>query len=411
MKKIFKGKRKAAAMVAAIVVVLGAGYMYYVRASLPATAPRFVTQRAATASLTSTVVVSGTVEADSQESVNPTISGTEADIAVAVGDAVKKGQTLFTVVNNDLDVQVAQSAASYQQAVNALASARNERAAAEAEYRVARNKDKDNDDAYTKRQLAVLEERIALADNAIVLAQKSLTAAGLSYRTTTSDARKRSVTSPIDGTVMSIAVNNGDELGSSPSGEADAAAMIIGNMETLQAKVQVNEVDIATVAVGQTVSLTLDALADTTLNGTVKNIDAIGTAVSGVVTYGVTIGFDTLDERMRPGMSVAATITTSHKDQVLTVPTAALKTDGATSYVTVLRDGVPQRMDVVTGAHDTTSTEIVSGLAVGDEIVVRTVSDGAPDGVTKSNNQPGGGGMGIMGGGMGGPPPGAAPRN
>ena len=411
MKKIFKGKRKAAAMVAAIVVVLGAGYMYYVRASLPATAPRFVTQRAATASLTSTVVVSGTVEADSQESVNPTISGTVADIAVAVGDAVKKGQTLFTVVNNDLDVQVAQSAASYQQAVNALASARNERAAAEAEYRVARNKDKDNDDAYTKRQLAVLEERIALADNAIVLAQKSLTAAGLSYRTTTSDARKRSVTSPIDGTVMSIAVNNGDELGSSPSGEADAAAMIIGNMETLQAKVQVNEVDIATVAVGQTVSLTLDALADTTLNGTVKNIDAIGTAVSGVVTYGVTIGFDTLDERMRPGMSVAATITTSHKDQVLTVPTAALKTDGATSYVTVLRDGVPQRMDVVTGAHDTTSTEIVSGLAVGDEIVVRTVSDGAPDGVTKSNNQPGGGGMGIMGGGMGGPPPGAAPRN
>lgn len=398
-------------MVAAIVVVLGAGYMYYVRASLPATAPRFVTQRAATASLTSTVVVSGTVEADSQESVNPTISGTVADIAVAVGDAVKKGQTLFTVVNNDLDVQVAQSAASYQQAVNALASARNERAAAEAEYRVARNKDKDNDDAYTKRQLAVLEERIALADNAIVLAQKSLTAAGLSYRTTTSDARKRSVTSPIDGTVMSIAVNNGDELGSSPSGEADAAAMIIGNMETLQAKVQVNEVDIATVAVGQTVSLTLDALADTTLNGTVKNIDAIGTAVSGVVTYGVTIGFDTLDERMRPGMSVAATITTSHKDQVLTVPTAALKTDGATSYVTVLRDGVPQRMDVVTGAHDTTSTEIVSGLAVGDEIVVRTVSDGAPDGVTKSNNQPGGGGMGIMGGGMGGPPPGAAPRN
>lgn len=398
-------------MVAAIVVVLGAGYMYYVRASLPATAPRFVTQRAATASLTSTVVVSGTVEADSQESVNPTISGTVADIAVAVGDAVKKGQTLFTVVNNDLDVQVAQSAASYQQAVNALASARNERAAAEAEYRVARNKDKDNDDAYTKRQLAVLEERIALADNAIVLAQKSLTAAGLSYRTTTSDARKRSVTSPIDGTVMSIAVNNGDELGSSPSGEADAAAMIIGNMETLQAKVQVNEVDIATVAVGQTVSLTLDALADTTLNGTVKNIDAIGTAVSGVVTYGVTIGFDTLDERMRPGMSVAATITTSHKDQVLTVPTAALKTDGATSYVTVLRDGVPQRRDVVTGAHDTTSTEIVSGLAVGDEIVVRTVSDGASDGVTKSNSQPGGGGMGIMGGGMGGPPPGAAPRN
>lgn len=388
------------------VVVLGGGFYWYKQSHSAEKSVRYITETAKKGTLSSTIIASGSIVVDAQETVDPTISGTIADLSVKVGDTVKKGDFLFSVINDDLDANVAQATASYQQAVNNLESAKNQKLSAEAEYRVADKKDDKDDDAYTKRQLVVIENKIALAQGEIVQAQKNLSASAISYRNIVSDAGKRKVTSPIDGTIIEVSIKNGDELGSS-SNNASQSAVIVGDLSTLKAEIPVNEVDITKVAVGQKVSITLDALEGTEFTGEVEKIDSIGVATSGVVNYGVTVKFDKLDEKMKPTMSVSAVIAVSEKKDVLMVPSGAIKNSKNGDYVEVLENGVPKKVTVTVGDTNDTSTEIVSGVSAGNVIITQTieVSDAAKTSSTSSSsgNRSGVSGMGIMGG--GGTPP------
>ncbi|MDY0143504.1 MAG: efflux RND transporter periplasmic adaptor subunit [Bacteroidales bacterium] len=387
-------------------VILGGGFYWYKKSSSDTTSVRYITEPAKKGTLSSTIVASGSIAVDDQETVDPTISGTIADLSVKVGDTVKKGDYLFSVINDDLDANVAQATASYQQALNNLESAKNQKLSAEAEYRVADKKDDKDDDSYTKRQLTVIENKIALAQGEIVQAQKNLSASATSYRNIISDAGKRKVTSPIDGTIIEVSIKNGDELGSS-NNNASESAIIVGDLQTLKAEIPVNEVDITKVAVGQKVSITLDALEGTTFTGEVEKIDAIGVATSGVVNYGVTVKFDKLDERMKPTMSVSAIISVSEKADVITVSSSAIKSGRNGDYVEVLENGAPKRVTVTVGDTNDTSTEITSGVSVGDKIITQTIEVSDSDketttsGSSSSNRSStrGMSGMGIMGGG------------
>lgn len=390
-------------------IILGGGFYWYKKSSSDTTSVRYITEPAKKGTLSSTIVASGSIAVDDQETVDPTISGTIADLSVKVGDTVKKGDYLFSVINDDLDANVAQATASYQQAVNNLESAKNQKLSAEAEYRVADKKDDKDDDVYTKRQLVVIENKIALAQGEIVQAQKNLSASATSYRNIISDAGKRRVTSPIDGTIIEVSIKNGDELGSS-SNNASESAIIVGDLDTLKAEIPVNEVDITKVAVGQKVSITLDALEDITFTGEVEKIDAIGVATSGVVNYGVTVKFDKLDERMKPTMSVSAIISVSEKADVIMVSSSAIKSGRNGDYVEILENGAPKRVIVTVGDTNDTSTEIVSGVSVGDEIITQTIEVSDEESATSttsssknSSSVRGVSGMGIMGG--GGAPP------
>ncbi|MCX6744109.1 MAG: efflux RND transporter periplasmic adaptor subunit [Candidatus Parcubacteria bacterium] len=188
---------------------------------------------------------------------------------------------------------------------------------------------------------------------------------------------------PFDGVIASVSSKKGDTVSS-----GTAVAVLITKQKI--AKISLNEVDVAKIKVGQKVTLTFDAISDLTITGEVAEIDAIGTVSQGVVTYGVTIGFDTQDERVKPGMSVSASIITDIKQDILVVPTAAIKFSGTTSYVLMPNETLdattsvsstgtllataPKQQTVETGISDDTSTEIISGLQAGDLIVTKTIT-------------------------------------
>ena len=150
-----------------------------------------------------------------------------------------------------------------------------------------------------------------------------------------------------------------------------------------------NEIDAARAQIGQKASLTFDAIPDLTLTGQVREIDAIGTASQGVVTYNAKIIFDTQDDRVRPGMSVSAEIVAETKTDVLTVPNAALKSqngsfaevvDNISPQVSLTANvsaaflpNLPRRQEVEIGISNDEVTEIKSGLKEGDIVVVRTL--------------------------------------
>jgi len=190
------------------------------------------------------------------------------------------------------------------------------------------------------------------------------------------------IKAPFDGIIASVPVIKGDNAGSGTT---------LGTIITSKdiATIPLNEVDVAKIALGEKATLTFDAISDLTITGKVVQIDSLGTVSSGVVNYNVKISFDTGDIRVKPGMSVDAEIITNVKQDILTVPNSAIKTQGNASYVQMFDTALPaptagvqgsvslvppRNQTVQIGVSDDTSTEIVSGLNEGDQVVTKTIT-------------------------------------
>lgn len=190
-----------------------------------------------------------------------------------------------------------------------------------------------------------------------------------------------------DGTISGLQVKRSDTVSS---------ATVLGTLITKQklAAVSLNEIDAAKIKLVQKATLTFDAIPDLTLTGEVAEIDAVGTVSQGVVTYNVKIAFDTQDERVKSAMSVSAAIITDVKQNVLIVPNAAVKAQGAAHTVQVVDDTLspadlasnatgialahpPRAQSVEIGLSNDDSTEIISGLKEGDRIVTRAIQASA----------------------------------
>ncbi|MEI6581034.1 MAG: efflux RND transporter periplasmic adaptor subunit [bacterium] len=193
---------------------------------------------------------------------------------------------------------------------------------------------------------------------------------------------KYNIVAPFSGTIASVPVNLGDNAGS-----GTILATIITSKKL--ATIPLNEVDIAKIKLGQKATLTFDAIPDLTITGRVEEIDSIGTVSQGVVNYNVKISFDTNDTRVKPGMSTSAAIITNIKQNILTVPGAAVKSQNGTSYVQTFTTALPKaalgvqgspsiipptNVTVTTGLSSDTLVEITSGLNEGDIVVTKTIA-------------------------------------
>ncbi|MEI8343787.1 MAG: efflux RND transporter periplasmic adaptor subunit [Candidatus Moraniibacteriota bacterium] len=391
-------KKHKTLIVIAMAVIIGGGYYWYQKTHQASLAIQYKTTVAEKGSITTSVSGSGNVVVDQLATVDPTITGTVSNLAVKVGDKVKKGATLFTIVNNDLSVSNDKSIASLQQSQNSIDSAELQIKQAKADYKAAKKSNTSTSD-----QKKILNDKIDIAESGLAAAQKSYNATLADYNNTLANGGKRIVTAPIDGTVSAINVKNGDDLSRLNSSSSNSAPIIIGDLSTLKAQVSVNEVDVPNVSIGQKVMMTFSAIDSLTMSGKIEKMDALGTITQGVVTYNITIGFDSLDSRIKPQMSVSAKIITQVKQDVITVPNSALKTQGNKTYVEILANGsqAPQQRTIEIGVANNTETEIVSGVNVGDNVVTQTIDPNAKATTTTTSTSRTGGGMGILGGGRG----------
>lgn len=201
------------------------------------------------------------------------------------------------------------------------------------------------------------------------------------------------VVAPETGMVWSVGVEEGDSVtapgNADMSGQAGyAAPFVLVPIEPIAVRVDINEVDVPLLEVGQKATVDFDALPDLTITGFVSEIDDEGTITQGVVTFGVWIELDLQDERLKPGMSAGATIVIAVGRDELLVPNAAIKTnENGAEYVEVLDpdSDTPRTVYIETGLYNITHTVVESGLEAGDEVVIQTststeASDGARSG-------------------------------
>jgi hypothetical protein len=172
--------------------------------------------------------------------------------------------------------------------------------------------------------------------------------------------------------------------------------------------VSFSESDISKIKVGQRADVTLDALSGVELGAHVSSLSTLGTSSSGVVSYDATLTLDQHDARVKPGMSASAAVITGQASGV-NLPNSAVTTSGSLARVDLLRNGKVVSTTVVVGLVGDTRTQVVSGLAAGDQVQVTTTLPALGSGSAASSSSSGGtlggsalGGAGRFLGGSGG---------
>lgn len=185
---------------------------------------------------------------------------------------------------------------------------------------------------------------------------------------------------PFNGVIAALNFELGDKVTA-----GTAIATVITHQQV--AKITLNEVDAAKVKVGQKATMTFSAIDGLEMTGTVAQVDTLGTVSQNVVNYNIKIVLDTQNDQIKPGMSVSATIITDTKQDVLNVPSAAVKSSNGQSYVQIMNNGKPQQVQVTVGLEGESATEISGDIKEGDEVVTQTNSSSSKSSNSSSSSQ------------------------
>ncbi len=192
--------------------------------------------------------------------------------------------------------------------------------------------------------IAVLEARIAAAQATLDLS---------------------TIVAPFAGALTEVHIKAGDRA------TPGSLAFRLDDLSRLLVDVQVSEVDVNRVQVGQQVFLTFDAILGKEYSGVVSEVSMVGNTIQGVVEFTVTVELIEVDEDVRPGMTAAVNIVIDQLDNVLLVPNRAVRIIDGQRVVYVSRDGSIESVKITLGVSSDTMSEVVDGgLRVGDVIIL-----------------------------------------
>ena len=336
----------------------------------------YVTATVQNSSLTTSVTATGTIEPVTSVTVGTQVSGIVAHLYVDYNSIVKKGQVIAELDKTNLLSELASARAN-------LSSAQSNLAYQKSNY---------------ERQKTLYDKGLISA-NDFEQARLSFEQAQQQVRTNTENVKKAetnlgyaTITSPIDGVVLSKAVEEGQTVAASFSTpELFTIAQDLTNMQVIA---DIDEADIGDVKEGERVNFTVDAYPDDTFEGRVTQVRQVATTESNVVTYEVVISAPNADLKLKPGLTANVTIYTQELNNVLTVPTKALKftpnekmltkeqsiadCQGA-SKVWTLEGNVFKAIAVETGLTNGINTEITKGLKAGQKVITEFKMGNMPE--------------------------------
>lgn len=326
----------------------------------------FDTAPVASANIQNSITATGTIEPVTSVTVGTQVSGIVSKLYVDYNSVVKKGQVIAELDKTNLLSELAT-------AKTQLATAQSQLSYQTANYKryqtlfqkglVAAD---DYDNAKLSYRQAV--EQVASAKEEVQRAQTNL-----GYAT---------ITSPIDGVVLSKSVEEGQTVAASFS--TPELFTIAQDLTNMQVVADVDEADIGDVKEGERVSFTVDAYPDDTFEGTVKQVRQEATTTNNVVTYEVVISAPNADLKLKPGLTANVTIYTAERKGVLAVPSKALRftptketvgkmkivdVQGAKNKVWTIEGNSIVAHKVNIGMADGTNTQIIGGVQAGIKVV------------------------------------------
>lgn len=327
----------------------------------------FDTAAVAPANIQNSITATGTIEPVTSVTVGTQVSGIVSKLYVDYNSVVKKGQVIAELDKTNLLSQLNTAKTQLATAQSQL----NYQTTNFNRYKTLFQKGLVAADDYDNAKLAYTQakEQVASAKEEVQRAQTNL-----GYAT---------ITSPIDGVVLSKSVEEGQTVAASFS--TPELFTIAQDLTNMQVVADVDEADIGDVKVGERVSFTVDAYPDDTFEGTVKQVRQEATTTNNVVTYEVVISAPNADLKLKPGLTANVTIFTAERKGVLSVESKALRftpqketvgklkiidqTGNAKNKVWTIEGNSIVAHKVNVGMSDGTHTQILNGISVGTKVV------------------------------------------
>jgi len=344
--------------------------------------------------ITQAVTATGTLNPVVNVQVGSQISGNIQKLSVDFNSPVKAGQVVA-----EIDPAVFQAAV-----LQAQGDLENAKAALE----LAQITEKRTEDLVAKQNSAQAE--LDQAKATLHQAQANVKIKEGALQKAQVDLDHCTITSPIDGIVISRSVDVGQTVAASLS--APVIVTIANDLTKMQIDANVAEADIGTVETAQKVDFTVDAFPRRTFRGEVVQVRNAPITVQNVVTYDTVIGVNNADLKLKPGMTANVSIVGAQRDNVLKVSNAALRfrppdatppsvvrragrgksgEHSAERTVYVLRGSSPSAVQIKTGISDGIFTEVLDGLKEGDRVI--TAETGPPSRAAQPSNNPLAGGQ------------------
>ena len=217
-------------------------------------------------------------------------------------------------------------------------------------------------------------------------AQSSVDNANNTVTTARQNLDNAILTAPSAGIVAAVANQIGEFVAG--GGNNNSVFITLTNTTSMVLHGTVGEADIAKLKIAQVANVTVDALTGQRMTGRVTSLDPVATISQGVPVYGIDVAIDIPSSSLKAGMSGTASVILASKQGVLTVPNTTIRTVNGQRGVQVLKDGEVVDTPVQFGIANDTVTEVVSGLAEGDVVVIPQARAGAS---AQPNRGPGGG--------------------
>ena len=378
------------------IIVIAIGYLAFTKISASnSNKVTYQTEKVTKGNLIVTVSGSGAVASTNSSNITTEATGVVKNIYVKDGDIVKTGEKIAEL---ELDLEGQQKSsqawASYQSAKNSLQSANDSLYAAQADlftkwqsyFDLSTSSLYQNGDGtpntperqsqtnfrVTQDNWLSAEAKFKSQQSAISQAQLSLNSAWYAYQ-----QASPIIYAPISGSVSGLSLQMGSVINSQSSSNTSATTNKIANIITdalPTLSINLTEIDVPKVKIGDKATITFDAFSDKTFTGKVISIDTVGSVSSGVTNYPTVILLDTKSNEILPNMGISANIITDTKEDVLLVSSSAVNTDSnGNTYVQTLTNGKPVDINVETGLSSDTQTEIISGLKEGDTVITSTI--------------------------------------
>ena len=370
MKKVFK-------WVAALVILAGLGWYGYQKMQ-PKNEATFITEEVKRGKIAQTVSATGEISATNLVDVGAQVSGQIKKMHVKIGDVVKEGDLIAEIDNVTQVNEVNTRKAQLQTYQAQLESAQVALKIAQRKYN--RYKSLASADAVSKEEFEATEDSLATNRAKIKELQSSIRQTQIAINTAEKDLGYTRITAPSAGTVVSLVVEQGQTINSS---QTSPTVVQIADLTSMTNKMQIAEGDATKVKAGQTVNFTILSEPDTPISAKLDSIDPGLTTMSqgsysrstdttsNAIYYYARATVPNPEGKLAIGMTTQNTVEIASADNVLMVPTVAIKTKDGKKFVRVLEaNNQASDREIQTGLKDSMNTEVKSGLNEGEKVVM-----------------------------------------
>jgi len=401
--------KKKVIIIVGVIIAVAAGFYFYSssQARKAQSQSRYQTENLAKGTFTASVGATGSVRSNQSAVLIWQTNGKIEDVNVKVDDEVSTDELMAALSKTSLSQSIILAEADLVNAQKALEDLQvSQVAVAEAQLAVVNLKD-DYEEALEDREALnheityqvkkktwygfrlkdkkrdATEKEIEEADAKLAVAEAKLLDAQREFERISSGADPRDlaaaearvaaaqatidmtrITAPFSGRITEIKIKPGDVV------SAGHEAFRLDDMSHLLVDVNVSEVDINQIKIGQTAVITFDSIIGKEYHGKVTEVARVGTITNGVVNFVVTLEIEDADENVLPQMTAGVNIVTTELADVFLLPNRAVRLIDGKRVVFVMKNNVPTKVEVNVGASNGTYSELLSGELVAGDVII-----------------------------------------